>query len=90
MNKKISVIVPAYNVEKYIEKCINSIIKQSYKNIEVIVVDDGSTDKTSKICDKIAKADNRIVVIHQQNQGLSQQSAHLPFHAFLQRNRCYT
>ena len=72
MNKKISVIVPAYNVEKYIEKCINSIIKQSYKNIEVIVVDDGSTDKTSKICDKIAKADNRIVVIHQQNQGLSQ------------------
>ena len=72
MNKKISVIVPAYNVEKYIEKCINSIIKQSYENIEIIIVDDGSTDKTSKICDKIAKADNRIVVIHQQNQGLSQ------------------
>ena len=72
MDKKISVIVPAYNVEKYIKKCINSIISQSYKNIEVIVVDDGSTDKTSEICDKLAKVDDRIVVIRQKNQGLSQ------------------
>lgn len=72
MNKKISVIVPAYNVEKYINKCINSILGQAYKNIEVIVVDDGSTDQTSKICDEVAQSDKRVRVIHQKNQGLSQ------------------
>lgn len=71
MNKKISVIVPAYNVEKYIKECVGSIIDQSYKNIEIIIVDDGSTDKTGIICDKIAKTDDRIKVIHQNNQGLS-------------------
>lgn len=71
MNKKISVIVPAYNVEKYIEECVGSIIDQSYKNIEIIIVDDGSTDKTGTICDKIAKTNDRIKVIHQNNQGLS-------------------
>lgn len=72
MNKKISVIVPAYNVEKYINKCINSILGQTYKNIEVIVVDDGSTDQTSKICDEVAQSDKKVRVIHQKNQGLSQ------------------
>ncbi len=72
MSKKISVIVPAYNVEKYIGKCVRSIIRQTYKNIEIIIVDDGSTDKTGKICDELAKIDERIIVIHQENQGLSQ------------------
>lgn len=68
----ISIIVPIYNVEKYIHKCINSIINQTYKNIEVILVDDGSTDRCSEICDEFAKKDNRIKVIHQKNSGLSE------------------
>lgn len=72
MNKKVSVIVPAYNVEEYIENCIISIIQQTYTNIEIIIIDDGSTDSTGKICDRLAKADKRINVIHQKNQGLSQ------------------
>ncbi|MGN0449252.1 MAG: glycosyltransferase family 2 protein [Ruminococcus sp.] len=72
MNKKISIIVAAYNVSKYIEKCVGSILSQSYENIEVIIVEDGSTDETPKICDRLAKTDNRIKVIHQDNQGLSE------------------
>ena len=68
---KISIIVPVYNVEKYLSKCIDSIINQTYKNIEIILVDDGSTDNSSKICDKYAKKDNRIKVIHKKNGGLS-------------------
>lgn len=71
MNKKISVIIPAYNIEGYIEKCICSVINQSYKNIEIIVIDDGSTDGTGKICDRIAETDTRVTIIHQKNQGLS-------------------
>ncbi len=66
----ISVIVPVYNVEKYIDKCLNSIMKQSYKNIEIILVDDGSTDKSGKICEEYAKLDNRIKVVHKKNEGL--------------------
>ena len=72
MNKKVSVIVPAYNVEEYIENCIISIIQQTYTNIEIIIINDGSTDSTGKICDRLARADKRINVIHQKNQGLSQ------------------
>lgn len=68
---KVSVIIPVYNVEKYISKTIESVISQSYYNIEIILVDDGSTDNSSKICDELAKKDNRISVIHQDNQGLS-------------------
>ncbi|MBI6056665.1 glycosyltransferase [Clostridium perfringens] len=71
MNKKISVIVPIYNVEKYLEKCINSILNQTYKNLEVILVDDGSPDNCGKICDEYALKDNRIKVIHKENGGLS-------------------
>jgi len=71
MNDLISVIVPIFNVEQYLEKCINSLINQTYKNIEIILVDDGSTDKSSKICDKYASQDNRIKVIHKQNGGIS-------------------
>ena len=70
-NELVSIIVPAYNVEKYIKRCINSIINQTYKNIEIILVDDGSTDETGKICDFFGKKDERIKVIHKKNGGLS-------------------
>lgn len=69
--KKISVIVPIYNVEKYLVDCIESIINQTYKNLEIILVDDESTDLSGKICDKYAKQDQRIKVIHKTNGGLS-------------------
>ena len=69
-NKKISIIVPIYNIEKYLEECINSIINQTYANLEIILVDDGSTDKSGQLCDYYAKKDNRIIVIHKKNGGL--------------------
>ena len=72
MDDLISIIIPAYNVEKYISKCLESIIKQTYSNIEIILVDDGSTDKTSEICDEYAKKDDRIKVIHTENRGVSE------------------
>lgn len=71
MNDLISVIVPVYNIENYIEKCIKSIINQSYKNLEIILIDDGSKDSSGEICDKYAIIDRRIKVIHKNNQGLS-------------------
>lgn len=71
MNKLISVIVPVYNVEQYLEKCIDSIINQTYKNLEIILVDDGSTDNSGNLCDLLAKKDSRIVVYHKENGGLS-------------------
>lgn len=72
MNKKlISIIVPIYNAEKYIERCVNSILSQSYKELEIILVNDGSTDKTKEICDKLADKDKRISVIHKRNEGVS-------------------
>lgn len=64
----ISIIIPVYNVENYIENCVSSVIKQTYKNIEIILVDDGSMDKSGIICDELAKRDNRIKVIHQKNK----------------------
>lgn len=67
----ISVVVPVYNVQKYLEKCVQSIIAQDYKNLEIILVDDGSTDESGKICDSLADRDNRIKVIHKKNGGLS-------------------
>lgn len=71
-NKKlVSIIVPVYKVEKFIHKCVNSILNQTYKKIEIILVDDGSPDNCGKICDEYAKKDNRIRVIHQENGGLS-------------------
>lgn len=66
----ISVIVPIYNVEPYLDKCVLSIRNQTYKNLQIILVDDGSTDFSGKICDKYALEDVRITVIHQENQGL--------------------
>jgi glycosyltransferase involved in cell wall biosynthesis len=67
----ISVIVPVYNVEPFLRRCINSIISQTYRNLEIILVNDGSTDNCGKICDEYAKNDNRVVVIHKDNGGLS-------------------
>lgn len=71
MSELISVVVPVYNVEEYLPKCIKSIVSQTYREIEIILVDDGSTDKSAKICDEAANKDNRIIVIHKENGGLS-------------------
>lgn len=71
MNDRISVIVPVYNVEKYIKRCLESLLNQTYKNLEIIIIDDGTKDSSGKICDEISKSDSRIKVIHQKNQGLS-------------------
>ena len=68
---KISIIVPVYNTEKYLSKCLNSLIKQTYKDIEIIVVNDGSKDKSLEIAKKFAKQDNRIKVFNKENGGLS-------------------
>ena len=68
---KISIIVPVYKTEDYIDRCIKSIIKQSHRNIELILVDDGTPDKAGIICDDYAEKDNRIKVIHQENAGQS-------------------
>ena len=67
----ISVIVPVYNVEKYLRQCLDSIINQTYRNLEIILVDDGSTDSSGIICDEYAQIDARIKVIHKENGGLS-------------------
>lgn len=62
--EKISIIVPIYNVEKYLERCVDSLVNQTYENIEIILVDDGSPDYCPQLCDEYAKKDSRIVVIH--------------------------
>lgn len=67
--KKISVVIPVYNVEKYLSECLDSVINQTYKNLQIILVDDGSTDFSGKICDVYAEKDNRITVVHQKNAG---------------------
>lgn len=69
--EKISIIMPVYNVEKYIKQSIESVINQTYNNLEIILVDDGSTDFSGEICDEYSKKDNRIKVIHTENRGLS-------------------
>lgn len=66
----VSVIIPVYNVESYIEKCIKSVVSQTYKNLEVLLIDDGSTDNSGTICDEFANEDNRIIVYHKKNEGL--------------------
>lgn len=68
----ISVIVPVYNVAQYLEKSIASIQKQTYQNLEIILVDDGATDESSRLCDSIAEQDDRVSVLHKKNEGLSQ------------------
>ena len=67
---KISVIVPIYNSEKYLQECLNSIVSQTLNDIEIILVDDGSTDSSPQICDEYAKRDSRIKVIHKENAGM--------------------
>lgn len=70
VNGLVTVVLPIYNVEKYLNRCIESVVNQTYKNIEIILVDDGSVDSCPAICDEWAKKDSRIKVIHKQNQGL--------------------
>lgn len=67
----ISIIIPVYNVEKFLNKCIESVINQSYQNLEIVLIDDGSTDNSGKICDHYARRDSRIKVIHNINRGVS-------------------
>ncbi len=67
----ISVIIPVYNVEEYLRECVESVINQTYKNLEIILVDDGSTDSSGKICEEYLDKDSRITVIHKKNGGLS-------------------
>jgi len=71
MEAKISIIIPAYNVSGYLEKCLDSILVQTFTEFEVILIDDGSTDDTADICDRYAQNDNRITVIHKKNEGVS-------------------
>lgn len=73
MNKQmlISIIVPIYNAEKFLERCVDSIINQTYKNLEILLIDDGSTDNSGKICEKYKKKDERISVVHKENGGVS-------------------
>jgi glycosyltransferase involved in cell wall biosynthesis len=72
MNKlRVSVIIPVYNSEKYLDKCVNSILNQTYKDIQIILVDDGSTDSSPDICDMFSKKDNRVIAVHQRNGGTS-------------------
>ena len=70
MKDLVSVIVPVYNVEQYLDKCIDSIVHQSYKKLEIILIDDGSKDSSGQLCEKWKQMDNRIKVIHKQNEGL--------------------
>lgn len=71
-NPLITIVVPIYNVERFLRSCIESILVQSYKNLEIILVNDGSTDSCGEICDEYEKTDARIHVIHQVNKGLSE------------------
>lgn len=71
MSDLISIIVPVYNMEKYLDRCMTSILNQTYENLEIILVDDGSTDNSPKLCDDYATKDSRIKVIHKENGGLS-------------------
>ena len=67
----ISIVVPVYNVEKYLNQCVESIVNQSYSDLEIILVDDGSKDDSGRLCDFWAKRDTRVQVIHKENGGLS-------------------
>ena len=69
--KLISIIVPVYNTEEYIKRCIDSILKQTYKNLEIICVDDGSSDSSGKILDQLGMEDSRVKVIHNPRSGVS-------------------
>ena len=68
-NPLISIIVPVYNVEPYLSKCVDSLLAQTHKNLEILLIDDGSTDRSGELCDEYAEKDSRIVVVHQSNAG---------------------
>lgn len=72
MNELVSIIIPVYNIENYLEECINSVEIQTYKNLEIILIDDGSSDKSGELCDEYAVKDDRVKVIHKKNGGLSE------------------
>ena len=69
MNSKVTIVIPVYNTKQYLVKCVESITNQTYKNLEILLVDDGSTDGSAEVCDKLAKTDARIKVIHKENGG---------------------
>lgn len=69
---KVSVIIPVYNVKPYLERCVNSVLRQTYKDIEIILVDDGSTDGSGELCDHLATGESNLIVVHQPNQGVSE------------------
>ena len=71
MGEKISVIIPVYKVEPYLRQCLDSVVGQTYNNLEIIIIDDGSPDNCGVICDEYAAKDDRIIVIHKENGGLS-------------------
>ena len=66
----VSIVIPVYNVEKYLEECMKSILHQTYANLDIVLVDDGSKDKSSDMCDEYAKKDFRVQVLHKENGGL--------------------
>src|SRR5688500_20854 len=67
----VSIIVPVYNSALYLEACVSSILEQDYENIEVLLVDDGSTDDSGEICDRFAASDDRVIVLHRENGGIA-------------------
>ena len=69
---KVSIIVPVYNGEKTLERCVDSVLKQEYKDFELFLINDGSSDKTREICERYAAADDRVLVIHKENSGVSE------------------
>ena len=71
-NPLVSIVLPIYNVAPYLDRCMQSVVNQSYKNLEIIMVDDGSTDACSELCEKWNKHDNRVKVIHKSNAGLGE------------------
>lgn len=71
MGELVGIIIPVYNVEKYIRRCLDTVISQTYKNIEVLLIDDGSSDSSYSICQEYSKKDNRLKLLHKENGGVS-------------------
>ena len=73
----VSILIPVYNVERYLAQCLDSIVNQTYRNLQIVIIDDGSKDNSLAICQKYAEIDNRIEVYHQENQGVAVTRNHL-------------